>query len=124
MVVLGAIVGVLLWMAAPKSPNRKPVAAIGSTSTNRRLQPGDEVRVSSGCHAGVTDDDYDRVLELARANDKMGILDMRLAKRAAYLQAGTRCLVIKRGGFASEVRVLEGKYAGRAFFTANSNLGE
>ena len=58
-----------------------------------------------------TREDLDRLIDLALADDSIGISHMRLAGRIWMVPNGTKCKVIKSGFTVYEVRLMEGRNA-------------
>ena len=62
---------------------------------------------------------YDRLLELLRANDRVGATQMMLAGTIWPVSNGTTCRIISSGS-VYEVRIKDGPYSGQAGFVGRS----
>lgn len=65
---------------------------------------------------GATEEAENRLTKLAVAKDKEGILQMVVEGEAALLQSRTQVRIIDQGMLVTEVRILEGDYAGKSVF--------
>ncbi len=95
-------------------------------SSGRAALAGDTavLRVADGGNVAVcaSEADLDRFTDLANAKDTAGISQMILAGRILLVPTGTRCKVIDPGLMVYEVRVSEGKHAGRAVFVTREHV--
>jgi hypothetical protein len=75
--------------------------------------------------AGATEAALDRLIDLYRAGDMQGWGGMILSGRAMMIEDGTHALLIDPGLAVHEVRLLDGRYAGRsAFMSAECLIAE
>jgi len=101
------------------------VLLLSCGQTQERISIGDNGIVDSGgniaiiCLDQATHNDY---INAIMANDKIGIVALALAGKAFPVDSGTRVKVIDLELGKRKVRIMEGKYSGRAGWVSKEIL--
>jgi len=94
----------------------KPPVSQTSTQSGRSSSSDRNVaRLTSGDTAvAITETAFDRLNQLLAAGDRVGANALVLSGRVLIVPGGTQVRVIDRGFFKTEIRIMEGTYAGRS----------
>ena len=110
----------LFFLYTYMDPNASPSAAPRSSQTPLS---GDTATLRTTGDADIlvanSRRSYDRLLELLRANDRVGATQMMLAGTIWPVSNGTTCRIISSGS-VYEVRIKDGPYSGQAGFVGRS----
>ena len=88
-------------------------------TTSKTLMPGDDAVVDAGnlvVHVAISKAALDRSIKAAIARDDLGHVALLLDEEIFVIEVGTLVRVIDIGFMTSEIRILEGKHAGRSGF--------
>jgi hypothetical protein len=104
-----------------------------SNSSRSDSSPASAPARSTGIGADVTltvssglipvaprENDYDRLVQLLRADDTRGIYELATTGRVFFVEPGTRAKVIGRKFEAREVRIQSGQFSGRSGWVLSS----
>jgi hypothetical protein len=130
------LVAVLLQMASTSSAPEitgSPPPAWHDPREDINNKPAEADSIGTGDHASLKTSDgsnvlvarskdiFDRLSQLAAANDNVGIKQMIDNDEVFQIESGTASLVIDRGLFSSEVRISDGDHSGESGWV-NSDL--